>query len=275
MAPSANPVYGNYHGYYSKRPSVRDSRLALLPTDFFVGKTVLDVGCNEGLVTCEIGQSWGPRQVVGVDIDDTLIRAAWKRRRSLWSLQAPTVKARERTHDVSTSSPPLKRVQLAQDYDSGATHYFPASCEHVFGPLPISASGTGESQFPHNVTFRTTDWVTEDVAADEGKYDCVLAFSITKWIHLNHGDNGIKCFFRKIHKSLKPGGVLVLEPQSWDTYAKARRMDQRLRENAKHLQLRPQDFSSLLQELGFGPPQHLGSTGEGGFHRPVDLHFKI
>lgn len=68
------PIYGNYHGfvrlrrpqcsrslkvfsYYSKRPFVNDPRLALLPVDIFVGKRVLDVGCNEGYVTCEIGES--------------------------------------------------------------------------------------------------------------------------------------------------------------------------------------------------------------------------
>jgi 7SK snRNA methylphosphate capping enzyme len=68
-------------------------------------------------------------------------------------------------------------------------------------------------------------------------------------------------------------------------------MDPRLRENATHLQLRPHDFPALLQELGFGPPQHLGTSGEGGvlpravasradkrdpgFHRPVDLYVKM
>lgn len=41
-------------------------------------------------------------------------------------------------------------------------------------------------------------------------------------------------------------------------------MDPRLRENAKHLRLRPQDFPALLEKLGFGPPQHLGTPGEGG-----------
>ena len=71
-------------------------------------------------------------------------------------------------------------------------------------------------------------------------------------------------------------------------------MDPRLRENAKRLQLRPKDFPALLEELGFGPPQHLGTPGEGGtsltsrddlplladrpdltgFHRPVDLYAK-
>jgi len=48
--------------------------------------------------------------------------------------------------------------------------------------------------------------------------------SITKWIHLNQGDDGLVTFFRKIHRVLHDGGHLVLEPQAWESYAKAKRM---------------------------------------------------
>jgi hypothetical protein len=49
-------------------------------------------------------------------------------------------------------------------------------------------------------------------------------FSITKWIHLNGGDEGLLSFFRKIYAVLKAGGLLLLEPQGWEGYAKARKM---------------------------------------------------
>jgi hypothetical protein len=65
------PLHGNYHGlvyhpflftlhsqifrYYSKRHSVSDPRLAIFSTSLFAGKRVLDIGCNEGWVTCELG----------------------------------------------------------------------------------------------------------------------------------------------------------------------------------------------------------------------------
>lgn len=39
---------------------------------------------------------------------------------------------------------------------------------------------------------------------------------------------------------------------------------QKLKENAKSLKLRPEDFERLLQDIGFGPAEHLGSAGEGG-----------
>ena len=64
----------NYHGYViptlpgtnyniSTRyryhhPGGHDSRLVLLPRDFLANARVLDVGCNEGWVSCEIGTSF-------------------------------------------------------------------------------------------------------------------------------------------------------------------------------------------------------------------------
>lgn len=271
MVSSATPVYGNYHGYYSKRPSVRDPRLSLLPPSFFAGKTVLDIGCNEGWVTCEIAQMWRAARVVGVDIDEILIRAAWRRRRSLWSQQLPERDVIERRAD-DNSSPVSKRAKLDGDADRHSYDHFPVSCEHSHEPLPIPTNTSPEGRFPTNVIFRTTDWLAEPVTE---RYDIVTALSITKWIHLNCGDDGIKRFFRKIHESLNAGGFLVLEPQSWETYAKAKRMDEKLKENAKHLKLHPDDFPTILQDIGFALSRHLGSVGEGGFRRPVDLYIKL
>jgi hypothetical protein len=69
------PIHGNYHecvdspagltlvmttdvthSYYSKRAyTAQEPRLALLPDGLLHGKRVLDIGCNQGWVTCEIG----------------------------------------------------------------------------------------------------------------------------------------------------------------------------------------------------------------------------
>jgi len=50
------PINNNVDRYYTKRPFVTDERLALLHPNLFQGAQVLDVGCNEGWVTCEVGE---------------------------------------------------------------------------------------------------------------------------------------------------------------------------------------------------------------------------
>ncbi|TBU49020.1 Bin3-domain-containing protein [Dichomitus squalens] len=280
------PTHGNYHGYYNKRPATNDPRLGLVPRGLFVGARVLDVGCNEGLVTCEIAQNLHAKRVIGVDIDDTLVSAAWKHRRSVWSQQGPTHRedTQEDVRESSTSDSRKRRrisnsdTEAALSSQGGLANYFPVSFEHMFGPLPIPASGANKDVadiFPHNVTFRTADWVKEGIPEDAEGYDVIVAFSISKWIHLNGGDESLRTFFRRVHEVLNPGGTFVLEPQGWDTYGKAKRMDSRLKENARHLLLRPDDFGRVLQEIGFGPAEHLGEAGEGGFRRPIDIYRKM
>lgn len=56
-------------------------------------------------------------------------------------------------------------------------------------------------------------------------YSCFLRFSVTKWVHLNGGDTGLRKFFERVHSVLRPNGVFILEPQEWETYAKAKRID--------------------------------------------------
>lgn len=44
----------------------------------FKGKDVLDIGSNTGQVTVRIAKELEPRRIVGIDIDDSLVRTAWK-----------------------------------------------------------------------------------------------------------------------------------------------------------------------------------------------------
>lgn len=54
------------------------------------------------------------------------------------------------------------------------------------------------------------------------RYDTVMCLSVTKWVHLNWGDDGLRRFFAKLRDSLVPGGLLLLEPQPWKSYQNAR-----------------------------------------------------
>ncbi|KAI0306811.1 S-adenosyl-L-methionine-dependent methyltransferase [Multifurca ochricompacta] len=291
---SAVPTHGNYHnyhGYLCHHPGGHDSRLALLPRELLLNACVLDVGCNEGWVSCEIAQSCGARRVVGVDIDDALVRMAWRRRRVLWSHQGATS---EPSPPSSESRSKRKRVHTAPSIPQ--VDHFPASCQHMFGPLPITDTDMLDSEaiaytFPHNITFRRADWVNERIPEDDAGYDVIVAFSVSKWIHLNGGDVGLRRFFERVYASLVPGGAFILEAQPRESYTKARKLHpvrnvaflhpssqliylfsmQTLQENAQALQIQPEGFEVILCSMGFDPAQRLGEPGEGReypFHGP-------
>jgi 7SK snRNA methylphosphate capping enzyme len=55
-----------------------------------------------------------------------------------------------------------------------------------------------------HVSFRVGDFVHEpDLDPEEELYDTILGLSITKWIHLNNGDGGLRFFFNKVYKKPK------------------------------------------------------------------------
>lgn len=98
---------------------------------------------------------------------------------------------------------------------------------------------------------------------DKGSFDCITAFSVTKWVHLHGGDSGIRYFFKKISELLSPGGRFILEPQSWKSYkSAASKMRRSMGEKSQipeyayffrlqDLQIRPEEFCSILP-LEFG-----------------------
>lgn len=57
------------------------------------------------------------------------------------------------------------------------------------------------------------------------RFDVIFCFSVTLWIHLNHGDDGLKEFLRYI---CSISNMVIIEPQEWKSYKTANR---RLRRN--------------------------------------------
>lgn len=81
--------------------------------------------------------------------------------------------------------------------------------------------------FPDNVFFRTQNYAVTDesqMVSDKQQYDLILCLSLTKWIHLNFGDAGLKMTFRRMFNQLRPGGKLILEAQNWASYKKRKKL---------------------------------------------------
>ncbi|XP_058831693.1 7SK snRNA methylphosphate capping enzyme bin3 [Topomyia yanbarensis] len=175
--------------------------------------------------------------------------------------------------------------QQKKDPRKGKAEYFPIS-------FPLSLSNLGAKKcrldvglpdrfFPGNVVFKTMNYVLKDeslINYDTQQYDLILCLSVTKWIHLNFGDCGLKIAFKRMFNHLRPGGKLILEAQNWASYKKKKKLTDTIFENYKNIEFFPNRFHDFLlsPEVGFshsyplGIPRHLSK----GFRRPIQLYIK-
>jgi 7SK snRNA methylphosphate capping enzyme len=246
-----------------------------LVPNLFTAKHCLDIGCNAGGVSCQLGKrDHGPcsvaasdytssdfdieysiafdyhaASVTGVDIDPKLVGQANNLRALRASRVRPSTKDAERQVDWFPMSAVLKHGYIEPECD----------------PSRGSMTAPGHSQWPC-VSFHPADWALDQDFS--GPYDVILAFSVSitrlllfwtksvqviKWIHLEHLDHGLVTFFRKCASSLSPGGYLIIELQNWDSYEKAVRPQKapHFSQNLKQLQYRPEtSFDGLLAEGG-------------------------
>lgn len=169
-------------------------RLRSFRREWFADKDVLDIGCNAGHVTLCVARDFNPKRIVGIDIDPKLIALARK-----------NVK-------IYSSSHPDER-------------HFPVSMPLMYGAIPCTSESS--TRFPTNVSFVQGNYVPENdefLQMVQPEYDVILCLSVTKWVHLNWKDAGLKRFFQRIFAHLRPGGRLILEAQGWASYNKRKKL---------------------------------------------------
>lgn len=82
----AVPTGNTFDKYGSTNPVVRrlmagfEGTLAQLFAQA-APESVLDVGCGEGVLTCQWAEQLGERRIVGIDLDDAKLQAEWETRR--------------------------------------------------------------------------------------------------------------------------------------------------------------------------------------------------
>lgn len=65
---------------------------------------------------------------------------------------------------------------------------------------------------------RNNEVFTQHLSQCEGQFDVIFCFSVSMWIHLNHGDDGLRRFLQDISDMAK---IIVIEPQPWKCYKSA------------------------------------------------------
>jgi 2-polyprenyl-3-methyl-5-hydroxy-6-metoxy-1,4-benzoquinol methylase len=77
-------------------------------------ESILDVGCGEGVLTCEWAERLGDKRIVGIDLDDPKLKAEWaKRQRSNMELrveEATSLTFADDEFDMATAIEVLEHV---------------------------------------------------------------------------------------------------------------------------------------------------------------------
>ncbi|KAF2008594.1 S-adenosyl-L-methionine-dependent methyltransferase [Aaosphaeria arxii CBS 175.79] len=265
-------TWGNYRDYQGpanqnpgSAPSihVRDVRLTLLDSllpGLFNAKNCLDIGCNAGRVSCQLALDFGAASVTGVDIDTKLVDQA----SNLLALRSSRVRPANAPATAHTNANVNANDNASGDCSDSVVNYFPMSAilNHGYRFEPqgkgtrhsTASAPTSGPETNHRVRFVSEDWVVSSNPATDGPYHVILALSVIKWMHLEHGDEGLVKFFRKCAASLANGGFLIIELQDWQSYQKAVRSQKgpHYRESLEKLQYRPEtSFTELLREQGF------------------------
>ncbi|KAL5981381.1 hypothetical protein ACLOJK_015436 [Asimina triloba] len=185
-------IYGNYRSYYGYRigqSMSEDPRLALMKKEWFEGKDCLDIGCNQGLVTVAVATKFCCRSILGVDIDGGLIENAnWNLKRIARMENSGGKSINPRTKDL------LERAN-GQDHS--------ASLNEVAADVSKDLSISEEPTVLKRVSFKEEN-IVQNLNPCREKYDTILCLSVTKWIHLNWGDEGLIDLFVKIWRLLRP-----------------------------------------------------------------------
>ncbi|KAG8726866.1 hypothetical protein FRC12_023030, partial [Ceratobasidium sp. 428] len=194
-----------------------------------------------------------------------LIGRAWRHRRDVWSLREPSSAPPTRPKNATNGSIDIDEAEASPPNNSSGA-YFPECFSSLFGPIPIPNQSTS---FPNNISFYKSDWANQGCSADEIGYDIVIAFSVSKWIHVHGGDEGLKSFFTRVRDVLRARitdaspGIFILEAQPWSGYRSAMRKAGVRDAKESKITINPDEFSAVLAELGFSQPTRAGVVGEG------------
>ncbi|KAL1325715.1 hypothetical protein HN51_035777 [Arachis hypogaea] len=264
--------YGNYRSYYGYRIGQdvdEDPRLKVFRKEWFEDKECLDIGCNNGIITIQIAQKFGCRRILGIDIDsDRVEDAYWNLRKAVRLKSTGNKRAKPSKLEDKDHADNSEDKDHADNSENSATV---SSNEDAKG-ISKDILSSEQSDLFDIVSFKRENFVQSRHPPGK-QYDTILCLSVTKWIHLNWGDEGLIKLFAETWNLLRPGGVLVLEPQPWKSYESNRLVSETTAANYRSITIRPADFQEiLLDRIGFRTVEHVNSgmtDSKTGFNRPI------
>lgn len=294
MTKSHKFSYGNFDKYYNSNESDPnktevEERLRILPNEWFEGKKILDVGCNDGTFTLALTLNFCPDLVIGVDIDNKLISRAIKNIHKVTNDLLARSIIEGKNEDVKID----EEIKQGEEGDSqknailAALEALPRSLRLSLS-LPRVMKALDHTKLETKVSKRAKDFLyerlsfrTENFIANLEqpfeKYDVILCLKTVKWIHLNFGDIAIKALFHKAYESLEPNGLFILDNPNWKGYKKRKGMNEDLKKNFENITFRPSEFDKYLKEkVGFSWAGDLKfSTDENNHKRPLLVYKKV
>lgn len=257
-------VFGNYRNYYGYRigqDMEEDPRLKAMKKEWFEGKDCLDIGCNSGVITIAIAQKFNCQSILGIDIDEARIQDAY------WTLRK-TVRSSRAVPAGSTESKNVTGIEshVAESPKKSAS----SDC--------TESNRVQEANLFDIVSFKKGNFIHNWHPGENTTYDTIICLSVSKWVQLNWGDEGLITLFSKVWRLLSPGGVFILEPQPWSSYYSNRLVSETTRTNYQEIKIRPEGFQDiLLDKIGFRMVEDITSSASGrkpGFNRPIFAFWK-
>eukprot|EP00124_Ichthyophonus_hoferi_P006058 Ihof_evm1s1162 gene=Ihof_evmTU1s1162 len=240
--------YGNFHNYYEFNPAAERLRFLYdtpegqdLKNNLLSSSqgpiTALDVGCNEGDLTLSL-YDWltnssakeetdTPHVIgLGVDIDRKLIERANQRASSepryansvsFFTLDVMSLVKESIPHTLPCPQSPCDKIRSTNENKDSPDAVDKSSQD--LSTLSTNEKPTELRSIIDNAiaTFKIKNGIK--------KFSLVTCFSVTMWIHINHGDRGLVDF---LHYLSLLSDTIIIESQPWKCYRNAEKRLRRL-----------------------------------------------
>jgi 7SK snRNA methylphosphate capping enzyme len=220
--------FGNKLSYY-KRMNYdvwNDPRISALHSGLINNKNILYIGSHNGTVPVQLALKFQPNYIEAIDIDEKLL---FKAAELCKSIDHVSSMKRSDTQKILNELGLFKHDPLINAL---------LSIKDVKNMQSIS----------EKIVFKLRSILDLDDSYRGKKFNTIFCLNLTKYVHLNFGDEGILTLFQNVFELLEVGGSLVFQPQTIKSYLKIKSFAPIFSENFSKMKLQPSEFIDYLTE---------------------------